>query len=1057
MNTITHELIRASAGTGKTYQLTNRYLRILFLTHEPEKVIALTFTRKAAGEFFEKIFRRLADGADDGANAVKLGRELGLGLSQDECRAHLRILLERLHRLQLSTYDSFFSRIVQTFPFELGLAGAPTLLDEEQRMLAIERAQQALSRRTQSEKQFLTDFWHACKRATMGAESKSITDIVTDFILKNHSLFFDACHPHAWGSEATIWEGCCPWNCGEVDLVQEASVLQEFLPWTSLASTQTEYWRQLIQDLITWRPPLELPKRLSYFLPKLLEQYDQLDSGNAVLDLNKKKQTVGPAEGASLKRIAQFVWWSVVKPKLEATQGIFDLVRLFEEVYSREVRLMGQLTLEDATRLLCGGPSHGRGLGDPELREQLGYRLDGVFDHWLLDEFQDTSRTQWRAIADLIDEILQDPESRRSFFAVGDTKQSLYGWRGSDDRLFDRIHQRYHSVLSVRALNQSYRSSPSVLAMVNGVFNQTETIRTLFTPGLAHRWQAMWQPHEAAPALAKKPGYSCLIHAPTDDATRFRTILELLEELKPLEKGLSVAILTQQNDTADALVEYLRAHDGPPCSLAANVQPGSDNVVAAGLRSFVTLAAHPKDTVAWQHLRMTPLREALDRQFPTPAALSAYLLQVWSNRGLVGLVDEWSRLCHPWLDTADSFNRGRLELCRNAAAAAEERGDRDIDLYIRQLTSLSLREHDTPGQVAVMTIYKAKGLDWDIVLLTDLDGKTLLERRDGLEVHRDPHGEIEWVLDMPSSQFALYDPALAARINASKEDAAFESLCVLYVGLTRAKSGLYVITHRAKGASANFHRLLDDSLEAEEHPLRIGSREFTCAWEAGDPHWLNSLVRTSPPPQPEDALIPLAADERLSSRRPAPLLPSAEKTWRIRGNALLAKNKQQRDLGTTLHRALSEIDWLTGNRGEDQRRIAAITTELDRAALAWVESIFISPQTRAAFLRPAGAIDLWREQPFEILIDHQWISGRFDRVVVHRDSRGRPTSARILDLKVQSIHVDDDALLRQHDAQMTTYRHVAARLLGLTADQVAATLLVVETTEASPPRLLSMF
>ncbi|HEY9155929.1 MAG TPA: UvrD-helicase domain-containing protein, partial [Opitutaceae bacterium] len=141
MAEIHHELIRASAGTGKTYQLTNRYLRILFLTQEPEKIIALTFTRKAAGEFFEKIFRRLADAAESPASAKRLGNELGLSLTAEDCLNALRLLLARLHQLQLSTYDSFFSRIVQTFPFELGLAGAPALLDEDQQLRAIERAE----------------------------------------------------------------------------------------------------------------------------------------------------------------------------------------------------------------------------------------------------------------------------------------------------------------------------------------------------------------------------------------------------------------------------------------------------------------------------------------------------------------------------------------------------------------------------------------------------------------------------------------------------------------------------------------------------------------------------------------------------------------------------------------------------------------------------------------------------------------------------------------------------------------------------------------------------
>jgi ATP-dependent helicase/nuclease subunit A len=81
MTGVHHELIRASAGTGKTYQLTNRYLRLLFLTEAPERIIALTFTRKAAAEFFEKIFHRLACAAGDEQAAASLGRDIGLPAS----------------------------------------------------------------------------------------------------------------------------------------------------------------------------------------------------------------------------------------------------------------------------------------------------------------------------------------------------------------------------------------------------------------------------------------------------------------------------------------------------------------------------------------------------------------------------------------------------------------------------------------------------------------------------------------------------------------------------------------------------------------------------------------------------------------------------------------------------------------------------------------------------------------------------------------------------------------------------------------------------------------
>ena len=69
----------------------------------------------------------------------------------------------------------------------------------------------------------------------------------------------------------------------------------------------------------------------------------------------------------------------------------------------------------------------------------MNFRLDSSFDHWLLDEFRDTSRLQWQALRDLVDEIIQSDSGRRSFFYVGDTKQAIYSWRGGDPRLFDEV------------------------------------------------------------------------------------------------------------------------------------------------------------------------------------------------------------------------------------------------------------------------------------------------------------------------------------------------------------------------------------------------------------------------------------------------------------------------------------------------------------------------------------------------------------------------------------------------------------------------------------------
>jgi ATP-dependent helicase/nuclease subunit A len=104
MKRIQNQMIRASAGTGKTYQLTNRFIRLLLCGLSPDRIIALTFTRKAAGEFFEGILTKLATAAVDPGQAKKLAREIDLQTAKPEqFREALRQLMEAMGQLSLGT------------------------------------------------------------------------------------------------------------------------------------------------------------------------------------------------------------------------------------------------------------------------------------------------------------------------------------------------------------------------------------------------------------------------------------------------------------------------------------------------------------------------------------------------------------------------------------------------------------------------------------------------------------------------------------------------------------------------------------------------------------------------------------------------------------------------------------------------------------------------------------------------------------------------------------------------------------------------------------------
>ena len=109
-------VIRASAGTGKTYQLASRFLQLLDADVPPESILAATFTRKAAGEILERILLTLARAASDDDQLAKLASAIGSPhLTRERSRELLARMTRRLHRLQVGTLDSFFAKLASSF------------------------------------------------------------------------------------------------------------------------------------------------------------------------------------------------------------------------------------------------------------------------------------------------------------------------------------------------------------------------------------------------------------------------------------------------------------------------------------------------------------------------------------------------------------------------------------------------------------------------------------------------------------------------------------------------------------------------------------------------------------------------------------------------------------------------------------------------------------------------------------------------------------------------------------------------------------------------------
>ncbi len=1035
-------MILASAGSGKTYALTNRFVRLLALGAKPERIVALTFTRKAAGEFFDEILKKLAKAAADEVYAATLAGEIEApGLRSTAFLGMLRTVVEAMPRLQLGTLDGFFARIVSNFPFELGLTGVFEIMEDHAASVERGRVLRQLFERTGELDEAQREFIEAFKRATFGMEEKRLRVQLDAFIDRHQEVFLDVPAAERWGSPGAIWPAGNAWVESASLRGEAVKSLGAALPALPMDEKQRVRWQGFLTELAEWSPGAALGKEMIYLLGNAFKAWPALSE---IMVERKKLPLTLPVSEALRATIMGVVGGEYVR-RLEMTRGIHAVLAGYERCYHDAVRRGGKLTFGDVQRLLLTGAGDERSLsGDAAVEGRLfvDYRLDGQIDHWLLDEFQDTSFGQWSVLRSLIDEAVQDPTGARTFFYVGDVKQAIFAWRDGDPRLFREIFDHYNAVqpgtIAEEHLVQSWRSGPPIIDAVNRVFGNAAVLGTMFPGDASARWNHEWRDH-----ISAKPGQGgqvAWLHA-EDEEARFATVLAILQEIEPLERGLSCALLVQKNDTAAALADYLRREGGLPAVADSDLHVGVDNPLGCALLALVQAAAHPGDTLAREHLRMTPVWNVVEAAGLTvPDALTKQVLGEIHADGFERLFARWMTLLEPHLDPDDHFSRERGRQFRAAAALFDAMGSRDVAEFVVFLERHTIRESESAEVLRVMTVHKSKGLGFDVVVLPDLEGTKLDSRRDGLAVRRAADRAVEWVLDLPSKVLAERDPGLARYIRDAESEACYEALSLLYVAMTRAKRAMYAVTKApGKSKSNNYRRILAETLGDGDLAIQIGRREFAGAFALGDGDWFRALKSTPVP----DAVLEIEAlhvgNRQEGGKRLVAHRASAGKGGELTGAQLFALEAgSAAEFGTAVHRLLAEVEWSTGKEPAERARTWRERGEQE-AAVTEVLACLNSPALRAVWARGSRG-EVWRERAFEIVMDGRWVTGVFDRVTLERGMDGHPTHVWVYDFKTDAVPSTDRMLqaARRHEEQMALYRRVAGCLTGLPEGKVSA-------------------
>ena len=919
-----HLLISASAGSGKTWQLVRRHLHLLALGVSPEDIAAMTFTRKAAGEFFNRILRQLAELAVKPGAAADYFKDCSPPLAHEaDFPGVLRRVTRRMHRLRLGTLDSFFASVTTCFPLELGLGSTARVMDEKETELAARAALASLLEKLHREENAasMSQLMEAHKQATFGAEEKSADESLMDLTRKWLALWEESSGSNdslrGWGDVSL--PGMSTPLTPVSDLI--AKVRAHFIPPEKGAALLDETLAEALETV----PCLSLPKRVRELLAKLAEVWDDLPAGRAVIVWNRARLELSTQAGKALSELAEGIIARELHGRARRTRGIARIIGLYAEEYAAQVRQRGRLSFADVQRLLARAaveksPWLGGG-GD------LWFRLDARHAHWMLDEFQDTSRKQWQIVSNLVDEVIQDHGGRRSFFAVGDPKQSIYLWREAEPGLFDDILALYPARagggLHQMPLSMSWRSAQPVLDMVNRVFGSRTLIEELLPAGCMDGFA--FQAHEAA----KKDlaGHAALLSTPVVEKGAEQEALAgaaagLLRGVDPLGRGLTCAILTRQNNEAAALAETLRALTGMDIVCEAETRPCTDNAATLALLSLLSLAAHPGDTAALEHLRMTPLWPLIESGGEGWKLTALKTLALVQARGFAGFMEQWTPRLRGHLPELDAFHLRRLGQMADIAAEYDAGEGRCVDGFLRFAREYPMRARGPARSIQVMTIHAAKGLEFDLVIQMAHDARSMRHVRDDKLLACREQGTVRWVLEAPPRACGRLVPELDSLLQEAEKRAAFEALCRLYVAMTRAIHGLYIIAKPApkKGESVNEGRLLRETLGST--PPRGHAQEYVIEWETGDPDWFR---RRQPAAKPAVAATPPPAaplGHLLRETQPIPRrrTPSGEETFRVKGSVLFSPGREPgRRLGTLVHELLAGVEWRPDLRALESR------------------------------------------------------------------------------------------------------------------------------------------
>ncbi len=740
------EALRASAGSGKTYALVSRYVALLLRGVDADEMLALTFTNKAANEMHERIIKTVTLLPE--CDEIALIEELS-GLSRAKIIDQKSTLLQKLLRsnMRVMTIDSFFSTIVRKFALHASLMPDYSTSGSEHKL------------------KVLNQFLKLCHlEGSSGA-------LVQMMLMQRKSV----------GSIVELLDAL---YIKEPELRHLSYKNIDIVPYESAIMSEATCMQQLFRDK---NLPLSAAKTLEF---------------KSIQELLKKSWITKPSMN----------YWSFKKfyePQMDdllhkLQDNIVYYLKAKEQTYFHN--LLKLLSIYKSARLMISKSQNALSFDDVSTiayyllqeridREFLYFRLDAKISHLLLDEFQDTSVLQFEILRPIIDEICSNRSENieKSLFLVGDTKQSIYRFRGGKKELFEAVTNRYK--LSQKNLTVNYRSSSSVVKFVNDTFR--DKINGYIDQEV-NEGQVI----------------GCVKITQTDE------ILEstLLSVQRLIEQGVElndIAILCINNKDIAAIDECLQLNGIATITQTTRLLINQKSIRA--MIEYLKYCYFKEPIYAYNFCAIVNIEQHLPAHVDIRKKSMMYILKSAIEKyGL--FYDEMDMVL--FLDAIDSFE--------------------DIDSLIFEYEHLQAKAYSASIKgVQIITIHKSKGLEFKAVILMDRLGKKnnrgddIIFSYDGIHLKS---------LHLRSKLRLELDPQYQEILQDEQRLQLDDELNTLYVAVTRAKEHLYIIS-KAKDSLFEPLKLTETVLgseigissdqkskssileEIEYHPLTLGSQQ----------------------------------------------------------------------------------------------------------------------------------------------------------------------------------------------------------------------------------------